>query len=128
MGALCYRYHCLHTIQVLRYFTACGPAGRPHLGPFRFVLWISEGRWVIGYGDGTEESGFTNMDDIAQGTLAALKPMRFDKPQQSGYEVMNLGSAEPIALNDAIWLVEGSAGVKADIECNPRHPVDVLAT
>ena len=40
---------------------------------FRFVQWISEGRPVIVYGDGTQERDFTYVDDIARGTLAALK-------------------------------------------------------
>lgn len=120
--ALCYTYHYLYDVDVtvLRYFTVYGPAGRPDMSIFRFIQWIAEGRLVTVYGDGTQERDFTYVDDIARGTLAALKPM--------GYEVINLGSDEPIVLNDAIRLVEELVRKKANIEYKPRHPADVLAT
>ena len=48
--------------------------------------------------------------------------------QQSGCEVINLDSDEPIVLMDAIRLVEELVGKRANIEYKPRHPADVLAT
>ena len=54
--------------------------------------------------------------------------MCLDEAQQSGYEVINLGSDEPIVIMDAIRLVEELVGKKAAIEHQPRHPADVLAT
>jgi nucleoside-diphosphate-sugar epimerase len=84
------------------------------------VQWISEGRPVIVYGDGRQSRDFTYIDDIAQGTIAALRTL--------GYEVINLGSDEPIEIMDAIRLVEERVGKKAAIEHRPRHPADVLAT
>ncbi|HUT14818.1 MAG TPA: GDP-mannose 4,6-dehydratase [Anaerolineae bacterium] len=120
--ALCYSYHHLYDIDVtvLRYFTVYGPAGRPNMSLFRFVQWIHEGRPVLVYGDGKQSRDFTYVDDIARGTLAALKPL--------GYEVINLGSDAPIVLMDAIRLVEDLAGKRASIEYKPRHPADVLTT
>ena len=127
---LCYTYHYLYglDVTVLRYFTVYGPAGRPDMSLFRFVQWISEEQPVIVYGDGQQSRDFTYVDDIAQGTLAALRPMCFDQAQQSGYEVINLGSDQPIVLNDAIRLVEELIGKKATIEYRPRHLADVLDT
>jgi len=120
--ALCYTYHYLYGIDitVLRYFTVYGPAGRPDMSLFRFVQWISEGRPVTVYGDGQQSRDFTYVEDIAHGTVAALKPL--------GYEVINLGSDQPIVLNDAIRLIEELLGRKAKIQSKPRHPADVLAT
>ena len=120
--ALCYTYHYLYGIDftVLRYFTVYGPAGRPDMSLFRFVQWISEGRPVVVYGDGQQSRDFTYVDDIARGTIAGLRSL--------GYEVVNLGSDEPVVLMDAIRLVEELVGKKADIEYEPRHPADVLAT
>ena len=120
--ALCYTYHYLYDIDVtvLRYFTVYGPAGRPDQSLFRFVQWISEGRPVIVYGDGTQERDFTYVDDIARGTIAGLKPL--------GYEVINLGSDTPVVLMGAIRLVEELVRKKASIEYKPRHPADVHAT
>ncbi len=120
--ALCHTYHYLYglDVSVLRYFTVYGPAGRPDMSLFRFVQWVHEGRPVIVFGDGTQERDFTYVDDIARGTIAALKPV--------GYEIVNLGSDEPVVLNDALALVERLAGKSAEIDRQPRHPADVQAT
>jgi UDP-glucuronate 4-epimerase len=120
--ALCYTYHYLHglDVTVLRYFTVYGPAGRPDMAPFRFVQWIHEGRPVTVYGDGQQSRDFTYVDDIARGTVAALRPL--------GYEVINLGTDEPVVLMDAIRLVERLVGKDARLEFRPRHPADMLAT
>ena len=119
---LCYTYHYLHglDITVLRYFTVYGPAGRPDMSIFRFIKWIAEEDSVIVYGDGTQERDFTCVDDIAQGTLAALKPM--------GYEVINLGSDRPVKLSEVIQLIEELIEEGADIKYEPRHIADVPAT
>jgi UDP-glucuronate 4-epimerase len=120
--ALCYTYHYLYDIDVtvFRYFTVYGPAGRPDMSLFRFTQWISEGRPVIVYGDGQQSRDFTYVDDIARGTIAGLKPL--------GYEVINLGSDEPIVLMDAIRLVEELTDQEAQLEHKERHRADVLAT
>jgi UDP-glucuronate 4-epimerase len=120
--ALCYTYHHLHALDVtvFRYFTVYGPAGRPDMMPFRMVQWISEGRPVTVYGDGLQSRDFTYVDDIARGTIAGLRPL--------GFEVINLGSDQPVGLMDAIRLVEELVGKKAMLEYKPRHPADMLAT
>jgi UDP-glucuronate 4-epimerase len=126
--ALAYSYHYLHglDVTVLRYFTVYGPAGRPDMSLFRFVQWISEGRPVLVYGDGTQSRDFTFVDDIARGTIAALQPR--GSTGQAGYEVINLGSDQPVVLMDAIRLVEDLVGKRASLQYQPRHPADILAT
>lgn len=121
--SICYAYHHLHglDITVLRYFTVYGPAGRPDMSPFRFVQWISEGRTVTVYGDGTQQRDFTYAEDIARGTVAAALT-------RVGYEVVNLGSDRPVVLNDVINLIERLVGRKANVEYRPRHRADVFAT
>jgi nucleoside-diphosphate-sugar epimerase len=84
------------------------------------VQWISEGRPVTVFGDGSQSRDFTYVDDIARGTIAGLKPV--------GYEVVNLGSDQPVVLMDAIRLAEELAGREANLDFKPRHPADVLAT
>lgn len=120
--ALCYTYHHLFGIDVtiFRYFTVYGPAGRPDMSLFRFVQWISEDKPVLIYGDGSQSRDFTFVDDIARGTVAGLKPL--------GYEVINLGSDEPVVLNDALKLVEELVGKPAKINYTPLHKADVMAT
>jgi len=120
--ALCYSYHYLYgfDITVLRYFTVYGPAGRPDMSMFRFVQWISEGRPVIVFGDGHQSRDFTYVDDIARGTVAALR--------LTDYQVINLGSDKPIELNEGVRLVEQLIERRADVRHQPRHAADVLAT
>jgi nucleoside-diphosphate-sugar epimerase len=120
--ALCYSYHSLYRIDVsvLRYFTVYGPAGRPDMSLFRFVQWISEGRTVKVFGDGNQTRDFTYVDDIAAGTVAALKPL--------GFEVINLGSDSPLALIEIIRLVERSVGKPASVEHLEPALADVPAT
>lgn len=120
--ALAYTYHHLHglDVTVLRYFTVYGPAGRPDMSVFRFIRRIAEGEPIVVFGDGMQERDFTYVDDIAQGTLAALRPL--------GYEVINLGSDRPMRL---LTLIEGIAemvGREPILEHRPFHRADVPAT
>lgn len=119
---MCYTYHSLYhlDVTVVRYFTVFGPAGRPDMSLFRFVQWINEGKPVTIFGDGQQSRDFTYVDDIARGTIAALKPL--------GYETINLGSDRPVVLSDVIEMVEEYLGKKAQISYVPRHPADVTAT
>ena len=119
---LCYTYHALYglDVTVFRYFTVYGPAGRRDMMPFRLVQWISEGRPVTVYGDGTQSRDFTYVDDIARGTIAGLQPL--------GYEIINLGLDRPAKLMDLIRTVEEQVGRQAVLEHKPRHPADVTAT
>lgn len=118
--ALAYSYHHLYDIDVtvVRYFTVYGPAGRPDLAIFRFVQWILEGRPVRINGDGTQSRGFTYIDDIVRGTLAALKPL--------GYEVINLGGHEVITINQLVELVEELTGQKATVQYGPPNLADMF--
>ncbi len=120
--AMCHTYHYLHGIDVtiFRYFTVYGPAGRPDMAPFRFVQWISEGKPLMVFGDGSQSRDFTYVDDIARGTVAGLKNV--------GFEVINLGSDTPVVLTDMIAMVEEALGKKADLRFSPRHAADVVAT
>jgi UDP-glucuronate 4-epimerase len=118
--AMCHAYHHLYGIDVsvVRYFTVYGPAGRPDLAIFRFVQWIMEGRPVLVNGDGEQSRGFTYIDDIARGTILALKPV--------GHEVINLGGHEVITINDLIKLTEDVVGKKADVRYGPPNPADMF--
>ena len=118
--ALCHSYHHLYDIDVsvVRFFTVYGPAGRPDLALFRFVQWINEGRLVRVNGDGNQSRGFTYIDDIARGTILALKPL--------GYEIINIGGHEVITINDSIKLVEELSGKKANVQYGPPNLADMF--
>ena len=119
---LCHSYHYLHKmdITILRYFTVFGPAGRPDMSIFRFIQWIEEGRPLILYGDGLQERDFTYVDDIARGTVAALRPL--------GFQVINLGGDRPAQMMDIIRMIEERLNKKADIDPRETAPADMPAT
>ena len=119
---LCYTYHYLHglDVTVVRYFTVYGPAGRPDMSLFRFAQKISEGRPITVNGDGSQSRDFTFVGDIARGTIAALRPL--------GYDIINLGSDQPVVLNDAIRLIEQLTGRTAVVDYRGAHPADVKAS
>jgi nucleoside-diphosphate-sugar epimerase len=82
------------------------------------VQWISEGRPVRVNGDGEQSRGFTYIDDIARGTILALKPL--------GYEVINLGGHEVITINNLIKLIEEVTGKKAEVQYGPPNLADMF--
>ncbi len=118
---LAHTYHYLHglDISVVRYFTVYGPAGRPDLAMFRFCKWIQEGQPVRVNGDGEQSRGFTYLDDIARGTILALKPL--------GYEIINIGGHEVITINDLIHMLEELIGREARVEYGPPNQADMFS-
>jgi len=117
---LSHSYHALYGIDVsvVRYFTVYGPAGRPDMSMFRFTRSISEGEPLQLYGDGEQSRGFTFVDDIVRGTIAALKPL--------GFEIINLGGHEVISMNALIALLEERIGRQAVLERHPPNQADML--
>ncbi len=115
-----YAYHYLYGIDVsiLRFFTVYGPAGRPDMAMFRFIKWIAEGQELQVNGDGEQTRGFTYIDDIARGTILALKDV--------GYEIVNLGGHEVISINALIQKLEAIIGSKASIHYRPIFKADML--
>lgn len=121
--AMAYTYHHLFglDVSVLRYFTVYGPAGRPDMSPFRFIKWIDEGTPIELFGDGSQSRDFTHVDDIAEGTIHALKPL--------GYEIINLGGGQkPYSINYMIEKIESLLGKKAVINKKPFHKADMMET
>jgi len=118
---LAHSYHFLHglDVTVVRYFTVYGPAGRPDMSMFRFCQWIHEGLPVRINGDGRQTRGFTYVDDIARGTIQALRPM--------GFEVINLGGHETISINDLVARMADLIGRPARVEYRPANPADMQA-
>ncbi|MDA0577219.1 MAG: SDR family NAD(P)-dependent oxidoreductase [Verrucomicrobia bacterium] len=120
---MAYSYHHLYRtdVSVVRYFTVYGPAGRPDMSVFRFIKWIDEGQPIQLLGDGSQSRDFTYVDDIARGTILALKPV--------GYEIINLGGGRnPISMNVLINLIEAALGKPAARDEAPFHKADMKAT
>ena len=120
---MAYSYHKLYQIDVsvVRYFTVFGPAGRPDMSPYRFIKWIAENETLEIFGDGSQSRDFTFVDDIAKGTIAAIKDV--------GYEIINLGAGRnPVSLNSIISKLEELLGKKAKVDHKPFHVADLMET
>lgn len=120
---MAYTYHFQYDldVSVVRYFTVYGPAGRPDMVIFKFINKITEGRTITVNGDGEQKRDFTYVDDIAEGTITALKPV--------GYEIMNLGGGiESFSLNYLIKKIEEYTNKKAIIKYNVFSKADIKAT
>ncbi|QDT06270.1 dTDP-glucose 4,6-dehydratase [Rubripirellula lacrimiformis] len=120
---LAHSHHHLYGIDVsvCRYFTVYGPAGRPDMCIFRFIHWIASEQPIELFGDGTQSRDFTYVDDIARGTIAAIKNV--------GYQVFNLGGGNnPVSLLEIIAKLEDLIGKKAKLEHREFHKADIKVT
>jgi UDP-glucuronate 4-epimerase len=105
----------------LRFFTVYGPWGRPDMALFLFTDAILNDRPINVYNYGRMKRDFTYIDDVVEGTIAAL-----EKP--FAYEVFNLGNSDPIELMDFIGIIEEELGREAQKNMMPLQPGDVLET
>ena len=121
MMAYAYHHNYDLDISIVRYSTVYGPGSRPDMAIFRFVKCIDEGSPITLYGDGTQSRDFAYVDEIATGTIAAIKPV--------GFEVINLGGGNrPVSINSVIEKLETLIGKKAEIDYQPFHEADMKTT
>jgi nucleoside-diphosphate-sugar epimerase len=86
---------------------------------FRFSRWLYEGEPLHLNGDGLQSRGFTYVDDIARGTIQALRPL--------GYQIVNLGGHQSITIKGLIELMEDVIGKKGEITYHPFPKADMRA-
>lgn len=121
--SMAWSYHHLFglDVSVLRYFTVFGPAGRPDMGIYRFVRWIAEGEPITIFGDGEQSRDLTFVDDIAEGTIRAIKPL--------GFETINLGGGQnPITVNEIIRRISQRIGREPILQYCDAHKADMHST
>ena len=121
---LCSTYAHLYQMRTvaLRYFTVYGPRQRPDLAIHQFTRRIEAGEPINQFGDGRTRRDYTYIDDIIQGTVAALG---YDGPL---FDIFNLGENETIPLRDLIAAIETALNKKAAIKELPEQPGDVPLT
>ena len=122
---ICHTYHHLYGICItcLRFFTVYGPRQRPDLAIHKFAKLIEQGKPIPVYGDGTMMRDFTYIDDIIDGTVAAINRLTSHE-----FNIYNLGNASPISVNDLVAKLEKALGKKAVKEYLPPEPGDVERT
>jgi UDP-glucuronate 4-epimerase len=120
---LAYTYHHLYQLNItgLRFFTVYGPRGRPDMAPFKFIDWVSTGKELKQFGDGSSSRDYTYISDIVDGVVRSID-------RRHKYEVFNLGKGEGTSLKEFINLVQKHVGKKANIRILPDQPGDVPYT
>src|SRR5437867_1942906 len=121
---LCSTYSHLYNLRVvaLRYFTVYGPRQRPDLAIHQFTRRIYAGQPIDQFGDGSTRRDYTYIDDVIQGTMAALQY------EGSLFDIFNLGENDTIQLKDLIAAIEKALGKKAKINQLPEQPGDMPLT
>ena len=105
----------------LRYFTVYGPWGRPDMALFLFTDAILKGKPIDVYNYGNMKRDFTYIDDIVEGTIAALE-------RPAPYEIFNLGNSNWEPLLKLIRILEEELGQEAEKNMMPMQPGDVMET
>jgi len=121
---LCSTYSHLYQLRIvaLRYFTVYGPRQRPDLAIHQFTRRIYSGQPIEQFGDGTTRRDYTYIDDVIQGTMAAL---HYEGPR---FDIFNLGESDTIQLKDLIVAIEKALGKTAIINQMPEQPGDMPLT
>lgn len=120
---MAHAYHHLYGLSVtaLRYFTVYGPWGRPDMAYYRFAQQICDGSPIQVFNHGLMRRDFTYIDDIVQGTIAAID-------LAAPCEIFNLGNHRPVNLLYLIELLEEALGKSAVKELLPMQPGEVTET
>jgi UDP-glucuronate 4-epimerase len=120
---LAHSYHHLFGLSVtgLRFFTVYGPWGRPDMAYFSFTKALLQGEPIKLYNLGKMERDFTYIDDIVQGTLAAID-------LGAACEIFNLGGNQPYSIQTLISLLEQQTQKKAKLELLPLQLGEVPTT
>lgn len=120
---LCHTYAHLYGMQILclRFFTVYGPRQRPDLVIHKFTRLLFHGDAIPLCGDGSSARDYTWIDDIIDGIEASLS-------LSLSYEIINLGSSNPIVLRDLVSLLEKTTGMAAKRRYVPPRPGDVPLT
>ncbi|MBA2241927.1 MAG: GDP-mannose 4,6-dehydratase [Chthoniobacterales bacterium] len=109
-------------VVVLRFFTVYGARQRPDLAIHQFTRRIFAGEPIDQFGDGSTRRDYTYVDDIVQGTIAAL---HYKGPL---FDIFNLGESQTIELRTLIAAIEAAIGRKAKINQLPEQPGDMPMT
>ncbi len=120
-------YHKLNDMNVimLRFFTVYGPKQRPDLAINKFTRLMLEGKEIPMYGDGETSRDYTYVDDIVDGIC---KSCDYVMTHDNVYEILNLGSNNPITLKEMINTIGEVLGIEPKIDRQPMQPGDVDRT
>jgi UDP-glucuronate 4-epimerase len=118
----------------LRFFTVYGPWSRPDMMMWTFARKIFAGEPIPVFNHGEMWRDFTYIDDIVDGTIAALDhpPLDDGSPKAGGSEkphaLYNIGNHRAEHLLEVVDILERECGRTARRELLPMQPGDVPRT
>ncbi len=120
-------YHKLNDMNIimLRFFTVYGPKQRPDLAINKFTRLMLNNEEIPMFGDGTTSRDYTYVDDIVDGIC---KSCDYVMTHDNVYEIINLGSNNPISLKEMINVIGKTLGVEPKIKQMGMQPGDVDRT
>jgi UDP-glucuronate 4-epimerase len=125
---MAFNHHHLYgaAVTCLRYFTVYGPRQRPDLAIHKFTRLIATGQPVELYGDGTSSRDYTWIDDIVDGTVAAVDRQAADP--RLAFRIYNLGGSQATSLKELVDRIAAALGKPAVIAWQPEQPGDMKHT
>jgi len=120
-------YHQLYDMNIilLRFFTVYGPRQRPDLAINKFTQKMLIGDRIEMFGDGSTSRDYTYVDDIVDGIARSIN---YVKNNNNVYEIMNLGSSNPIKLTEMISAIGMALNIDPNVQKMPMQPGDVENT
>ncbi|MCJ7679967.1 MAG: NAD-dependent epimerase/dehydratase family protein [Candidatus Aminicenantes bacterium] len=118
--SLYFRNYGVPTVS-LRFFTVYGPGQRPDMAFHKFFKAILKNKPIPVFGDGSQTRDFTYIDDIVNGSMAALE-------QGRPGEIFNLGGGNRKTLKDLFPILESVSGRKVLISLESEQKGDVPDT
>ena len=120
-------YHKLYDMNIimLRFFTVYGPKQRPDLAINKFTRLMMNNEEIPMFGDGSTSRDYTYVEDIVDGIV---KSCDYVENNDNVYEIINLGSNNPISLKDMINTISKVLNIKPIIKELPMQPGDVDKT
>ena len=109
-------------VTSLRFYTVYGPRSRPDMAIKKFFSHILGDKEIIIYGDGTQKRDFTYISDIINGLILA------GEVDKSSGEIFNIGSSNPISVNDLVSRMYEIAKVEKKIKFIEHQKGDVYIT
>jgi UDP-glucuronate 4-epimerase len=106
-----------------------GPRQRPDLAIHKFTRLIAAGKPIELFGDGTTSRDYTWIDDILDGTVAAM-----DRQAQEvtdvppAYRIYNLGGSHPTSLKELVDRISAALGRQSIIAWRPEQAGDMKHT
>jgi UDP-glucuronate 4-epimerase len=123
----------------LRFFTACGPWGRPDIALFLFTTASLEDQPIAVFNHRKMKRDFTCTDDIVEGVFRVIHKLPEPDPAWNGenpdsatgcrpYRLYNIGNNQPVDLMRYIEALEECLCKKSEKKFLPMQKGDVPAT